>query len=226
MRSKYDNADIKGQVMDICRRLDRKSVIIFVPTIEEAEDLARMLPDARAVHSQLPDPIRDQIIAAFRAGIVRFAVNVNVLATGFDHPEVDCIISARPTASLAWFYQALGRGTRIHPNKKDCLIIDLAGNIRRFGRIEDIYFKKRKTWQVYGEGGRLLTGLAMHQIGQVFDSPVSGVVMPFGKYKDKDISSIPRHYLEWLVNNPDFTWSDRNLYIKEAAETILKKQTA
>lgn len=223
---KFEQDDMKARIADRCRHLDRKSVIIFVPSIEEAEDLARMLPDARAVHSKLPDEIRDQIIAAFRAGIVRFVINVNILATGFDHPEVDCIISARPTASLAWFYQALGRGTRIHPDKKDCLIIDIAGNVKRFGRIEHIYFNKRKSWQAYGEGGRLLTNIALHQIGQVFDSPVSGVSIPWGKYKDKDISSVPRSYLEWLVNNQDFTWTDRNLYIKEAAETILRKQTA
>jgi DNA repair protein RadD len=217
-------ASIGEQIIHRIQTLDRKSILVFVPTIHEAEQLAKQVPGARAVHSNLPDQERDEIIAGFRAGRIRVVFNVNILATGFDHPGVDCIISARPTASLAWFYQALGRGTRIDPMKKDCLIIDFVGNVAKFGRIENIYFKKKKTWQVYGEGGRLLTGIAMDQIGEVFDAPVSGIKMPFGKHKDKDISAVPRDYLLWMVDN--ITWTERNYYIKEAAETILKSQAA
>lgn len=228
LRMKFQNDDMAGKIIRRCEDLDRKHVIIFVPTIEEAEKVAKNLPNARAVHSRLTDDERDEVIYGFTNGRIRYVVNVNILATGFDFPGIDCIISARPTASLAWFYQALGRGTRICEGKANCLIIDIAGNVKKFGRIEHIYFKKKKTWQVYGEGGRLLTGIAMDQIGQVFDSPVSGVQMPWGKFKGQDISAVPHDYLHWLINNKEFTWNDRNYYIKEAAEKILatKKQTA
>lgn len=221
LRFTFESEDILSKVLTRVQTLDRKSVIIYVPTIAEAERLASHIPGARAIHSNLHEKDRDAIVDGFRAGKIRYVVNVNMLATGFDHPEVDCIISARPTASLAWFYQALGRGTRIHPDKKDCLIIDFAGNVHRFGKIEHIYFKKKKTWQCYGEGGRLLTGLAMDQIGTVFDAPANGVILPFGKHKGKDISQVPKDYLQWMLS--DLSWNDNNMYLKEAAEKLVNQ---
>jgi DNA repair protein RadD len=222
----FEDQDIEQKILYRLRSLDRKAVLIFVPTIEAAVRMASMVPGSAAVHSNMADNDRDQVIKSFKAGRIRYVFNVNILATGFDHTGIDCIIFGRRTASLAWFYQAGGRGTRIQEGKEDCLLIDFAGNIDRFGKLEFIYFKKKKTWQCYGEGGRLLTGIAMHQIGEVFDSPVSGVILPWGKYKGDDISAVPRDYLHWLVTNKDFKWNDQNHYIKEAAEKILEKQTA
>jgi len=216
----FEDQGIGGKILYRLQQLDRKSVIIFVPTIDEAETLARQVLGAYAVHSNLHPEKRKNIIDGFRAGSIRYVFNVNILATGFDHPGVDCIISARPTASLAWFYQALGRGTRIDPLKQDCLIIDFAGNVSKFGRIEHIYFKKKKTWQAYGEGGRLLTGLAMDQIGTVIDAATTGgVVLQFGKYKGKQLTEVPRGYLEYILGN--FTWNDSNMYLKEACEKLV-----
>lgn len=222
-QSMFDSFNSQGmgeKIIARCRDLqERRSVLIFVPTIEIAIRLAERIPGAAAVHSKMADADRDRIIRDFRAERIKYVVNVNILAVGFDQPWLDAIISARPSSSLAWVYQALGRGTRIWEGKEDCLIIDFAGNVERFGRIENIYFKKKKTWQVYGEGGILLTNLAMDQIGSVHDSPVSGVVLEFGKYKGKDLGQIPREYIEYMLR--DFTWTDRNYYIKEACEQIM-----
>lgn len=44
----------------------------------------------------------------------------------------------RPTASAALYYQMLGRGLRIDPNKSDCLVLDLAGNIEFHGPIDTL----------------------------------------------------------------------------------------
>lgn len=219
LRYNYENQQIEDKIYNRIRSLDRKSVIIFVPTIEEAENLADSLPYSAAVHYKMPDSLRDSVIERFKRGSLKYVINVDILSVGFDHPGVDCIIFGRKTNSLAWFYQAAGRGTRIDPNKENCLIIDYAGNIKKFGRLEYIYFKKKKTWQVYGEGGRLLTGIAMHQIGAVLDGPTSGVVMPFGKYKDHDVNSIPRSYIEYMLR--EFEWKSNLIYIKEACEKIM-----
>jgi len=222
LRFNFEDQDLSGKILYRLQQLhDRKSVIIFVPTIEEAEALASKIPSAFAVHSNLHPEKRKSIIEWFRSGAIKVVVNVNILAAGFDHPGVDCIICARPTASLAWFYQALGRGTRIDEHKANCLIIDFAGNVTRFGRIEHIYFKRKKTWQCYGEGGRLLTGLAMDQIGTVIDADTrGGVVLPFGKYKGKQLTEVPRGYIDYMLGN--FIWNDSNMYLKQACEKLLK----
>jgi DNA repair protein RadD len=222
LKSNYENQHIEDKIVDRMRESDmlaRKSVIIFVPTIADAISLARRIPGACAVHSDMDDRSRTSIINGFRSGSIPVVVNVNMLSTGFDHPGVDAIVHGRRTASLAWLYQANGRGTRILQGKENCLIVDFVGNTKRFGKIEHIYYKKKKMWQVYGEGGKLMTGLALDQIGSVFDAPVSGVVMPFGVHKDKDISSVPKEYLEWMLR--EFNWSDKNYYLKEAAEKMV-----
>jgi hypothetical protein len=57
--------------------------------------------------------------------------NANVLCEGFDEPSVDCVIIGRPTKSRPFYQQMIGRGTRLFPNKSDCLIIDIVGVTNR-----------------------------------------------------------------------------------------------
>ena len=96
---------------------------------------------------------RADIISRFRQGKIRVIFNVRVLSTGFDYTGIDCIVLGISTASIALYYQVVGRGTRIDPNKKDCLIIDLGGNVERFGKVEDLTFEKGKQWRMFGTGG-------------------------------------------------------------------------
>ena len=58
---------------------------------------------------------------------------------GFDYPELDTVVMARPTMSLALYYQIVGRGIRPHPSKKSLWFVDLCGNIKRFGKVEDLH---------------------------------------------------------------------------------------
>jgi hypothetical protein len=53
-----------------------------------------------------------------------------LLTEGFDQPRVDCIIMARPTRSKLLYAQMIGRGTRLHPDKADLTVIDVADNSR------------------------------------------------------------------------------------------------
>lgn len=98
---------------------------------------------------------RDSEIAAFKAGRYRAIVNNNILTTGFDDPEIDCIVVLRPTASSNLWVQILGRGTRpdyafrpeetpesrwaaiMQSTKWNCLVLDFANNTRRLGPIND-----------------------------------------------------------------------------------------
>ena len=61
--------------------------------------------------------------------------NVNIFTTGVDIPEVDCLIMARPTMSLIYFYQTIGRGLRTYSGKKEVIVIDHGGNFNRLGCI-------------------------------------------------------------------------------------------
>ena len=50
-------------------------------------------------------------------------------------PSIDCVIVARPTKSRPFYVQMIGRGTRIHPGKADCLIVDCVGVSQRHSLI-------------------------------------------------------------------------------------------
>jgi hypothetical protein len=72
----------------------------------------------------MPSEARAQALADFRAGRTQALTNVGVLTEGFDDPGVSCVAMARPTRSEGLYAQCVGRGTRLHPGKEDCLVLD------------------------------------------------------------------------------------------------------
>lgn len=59
--------------------------------------------------------------------------SVGILTTGFDEPTVETIILNRATKSITLYFQMIGRGSRVLPNKKTFDIIDMGNNSARFG---------------------------------------------------------------------------------------------
>jgi hypothetical protein len=78
----------------------------------------------------LPKEERRARLARFADGELDVVTNCNVLTEGFDEPRVDCVIMARPTRSKLLYAQMVGRGTRLHPDKADLLVVDVADNSR------------------------------------------------------------------------------------------------
>lgn len=141
----------------------RKGVLIFTRFIEEAENLVRKLKikgiSAAIVTGATPKAEREQLLNDFKSGKIKVVANVGVLVVGFDFPALDTVILARPTKSLAWYYQAIGRSIR--PFKgKDGWVIDLAGNYKRFGKVSDLKIDVEKPnsqlWCVKSNG-KILT---------------------------------------------------------------------
>jgi DNA repair protein RadD len=234
----YENQNIEDKIVKKVREIeDRKSILVAVPTIEQATKLAGRIPMAAVVTGETPTQDRNRIIEEFRNQKIRVIVQVNVLTVGFDYPELDCLITARPTASISWWYQFVGRGTRIHEKKKDCLVVDFVGSVERFGKVEDLYYKEDEdgTWELYGENKKKITGVPIHEIGLHLEGGINlaeqrneegeiqKVYMTFGKYKNKPVASIPPYYRKWLLDN--ITWNPYNQKIKEEIirlETIKK----
>jgi|GEM_PF-24929 len=76
---------------------------------------------------------RKEILQWFREKPDAILTSVSILTTGFDEPTVECIILNRATKSLTLYFQMIGRGSRVLPNKKDFMVIDLGNNLNRFG---------------------------------------------------------------------------------------------
>lgn len=119
------NALVARSIQELAR--DRRTVV-FCVTVRHARHLAQALNaigvPAGLVHGAMPPERRATELAAFRGGRLQVLTNVGVLTEGFDDPEVSCVAMARPTRSAGLYAQCVGRGTRLAPGKKDCLVLD------------------------------------------------------------------------------------------------------
>lgn len=224
MQRAYYANDIHSSILKaLNNNQDRRSVLVYMSSVQDAIDFAAKYPNSAAVWGTMDKKERQRVIEEYKAGRIRVLFNVRVLSVGFDAPQTDCIVLGISTASLALYYQIIGRATRIHEDKDNALIIDLGGNTERFGRVEDLYFEKGAMWRLYGTGGRLLSGIPIHEIGKFTKEDVVKMehdakqpieIMPFGKYKDQPIKEIPKYYLKWMLDN--FNWDSRNAKLKSS----------
>lgn len=111
-----------------------RRTLVFTPTVETAQLTAAAFTHrgvaAESVSGDMPMEDRRLILKRFDRGDTDVVVNCQVLTEGYDHPRVDCIVVARPTKSRALYTQMIGRGTRRHPDKVDCLVLDVVGASR------------------------------------------------------------------------------------------------
>ena len=139
---------------------DRHSVLIFGASVDHAtrikETIERLTnSECGLVTGDTPSGERDRILRRFKGEHIdanllgdplpplKYLANVNVLTTGFDAPNIDCVVLLRPTASPGLYYQCCGRGFRLHDSKSDCLVLDYGGNILRHGPVDAIQIKDK-----------------------------------------------------------------------------------
>jgi DNA repair protein RadD len=112
----YERINFYDYLVSIVQRLlnprsgsKRKGILVFTRFIKEAENLTYSIPGCAIVSGETPKSEREKILADFRAGKIKVVANVGILTTGFDYPELDTIVMARPTMSLGLWYQIVGR---------------------------------------------------------------------------------------------------------------------
>lgn len=76
---------------------------------------------------------RREILDWFSTTPDAILTSVSILTTGFDEPTVETIILNRATRSLTLYFQMIGRGSRILPNKDGFTVVDMGNNVARFG---------------------------------------------------------------------------------------------
>ena len=126
---------------------DRRSVLIFAAGVRHGQHVVETLRSRHGVEcgfveGNTPTRERDALLDRFKRGDLKYLANVNVLTTGFDAPTIDCVAMLRPTMSPGLYYQMVGRGFRLHPDKSDCLVLDFGGNILRHGPVDDLRIKE------------------------------------------------------------------------------------
>lgn len=153
-------ADMVRRVLNPKNGVARKGILVFTRFIEESEALKRDVEGVEVLTGETPKKERERIINDFKEGKIKVLTNVGVLTTGFDYPALDTVIMARPTMSLAQWYQIVGRAIRPYEGK-DGWVIDMGGNIKRFGKVEDLHLA------VPGPGQYVINGITDGSVRQL-----------------------------------------------------------
>lgn len=93
-----------------------QKAIAFCTGVKQAHDLAEEFRhfgvEAHAIDGEMDDKERRYLVERFRESDFPVLTNCQVATEGFDVPDVDTILMARPTKSTPLYIQCIGRGTR------------------------------------------------------------------------------------------------------------------
>lgn len=132
---------IFGHIVKQYKRIaDGMQAVVYTYSVDSAVEIARKFNSegisAVEVDGTTAKEKRDLVVSKFRNQEIKILVNVNLFTEGVDLPNVDCVIMARPTASLALYLQFSMRC--LNPREgKTAIIIDHANNFKTFGYPDD-----------------------------------------------------------------------------------------
>ena len=140
-----DKPELVGKLVSEWKRLcNGRRTIAFAVNVQHSKHIcnafnAAGIPAAH-VDGSTPTSDRNRIYSQLASGEILVLSSCQALQEGFDVVEVSAILLCRPTKSKALHFQQVGRGLRIAPhiNKQNCIVLDQAGNVQRFGFIEEL----------------------------------------------------------------------------------------
>ena len=116
--------------------------IVFAVNVGHSRHLADSFVEAgiaaEHVDGSTPSAERDRILVRLASGTTTVVCNCRVLTEGFDLPDIQCLILARPTRQLGRYRQMVGRGLRPAEGKSTLTVLDHSGAIYTHGPVEDI----------------------------------------------------------------------------------------
>ena len=83
------------------------------------------------------DEERQSLFKRLNSGEIQYICNVGVIERGTDIPRVGCVQLCTAIGSVVRYRQMVGRGSRVHPDVPDCIVLDHAANVRKHGFFED-----------------------------------------------------------------------------------------
>ena len=111
--------------------------LVFAATVKHAAAMQQAFAEAGhafAVYTgRTKNRERAEALEGLRNGSVLGLISVEALARGFDEPLAEVLVSLRPySASFSSHVQQLGRVMRPAPGKEKAVVMDFAGNWKRF----------------------------------------------------------------------------------------------
>jgi len=109
-----------------------RAFLIFCRSLAQCKEVASEFSNdglrVEDIDGTMSDKVRKDKIDKVRTGRLDGLTTRDLVTYGLDVPKISCIIMLRPTASVALFFQMIGRGLRPDPEYSNCLILDHVGN--------------------------------------------------------------------------------------------------
>ena len=132
-----------------------KKTLLFAVSITHGELLEDAFNEIGVkcglIHSNLSAREQERLLAEFENNAIDVLLNVAMLTTGFDDPEVEVLMIARPIGSLRLAIQVWGRGLRFHKDIDKVTILDLTGTYEKVGYLPDDNFNFNRVKKKRGE---------------------------------------------------------------------------
>ena len=136
-----DKPKIYGDIFNEWNKFAKdKKTIVYASSLMHSKKIVDYFIEkgikASHIDGNTPKNERDKIINDFKCGNITILSNYALIVEGFDVPDCECCIIARPTQSLVIHIQSTMRCMRYKPNKT-AIILDFVGNYQRHGLPDD-----------------------------------------------------------------------------------------
>lgn len=130
-----NTAEINKLVLNTYQRYQTKnklkSTLLFAVDVPHVKALHELFRDnginSEYVTANTKEHHRDDAVNRFKRGEIDILMNCGIFTEGTDIPNIDSIMLCRPTKSRSLLVQMIGRGLRLHNDKRFCHIIDFGG---------------------------------------------------------------------------------------------------
>ncbi len=169
LRELGENFERNKIILDVIlqlRKYGRKKILVFACNIEHARKLAIILKskslNVEYIDSQVDTGRRIEIIKKFKEpnDDINVLCNVDILTTGFDAPNIDCVFVTRPAKSTVLYTQMIGRGMRgtRGGGTPDMWLINMDDNIQLYYQFDE---KAEFGWKIFEDSWKSLPDLGV-----------------------------------------------------------------
>lgn len=151
LKKLFKEKSVYGKAIDHYRKMaDGKSCMVFCRSVEASKETADQFNSAgykfKSIDGKMSYKVRKSILAELETGEINGICSCELTIYGIDIARIEVIIMLRPTFSLAYFLQMIGRGLRPFEGKEHLIILDHVNNVLKHG-----HPLIKHEWKFYGK---------------------------------------------------------------------------
>ena len=183
-----------------------KRTVVFCASVKHAQQIADLFREqgikSAAVSGSMKQSERREFQEKFVNRDIQVLCACDLLNEGWDCPEIEVLLMARPTMSKVLYTQQLGRGMRLYEGKESLMVFDFVDNASQYN-----------------------APYSLHRLFRLKDyQPVALAVAPSGKKTAEEElyarGEKPEALLDWPVDATDYELVDIFNWQEEAAGMI------